>query len=296
MEADSPASPVVVIQSGSSKKPPFFCVHPGALEAQCYTALAQGLGDDQPFYALQPVELDTYRSLNGEAAQATSIPDIATRCLAAIKAIQSNGPYFLGGWSLGGVLAFEIAQQLKQHGEAVGLLALFDSPAPPSGQPRPEDYDDAALLPMFASYLGARRSQLLPLAPADFQNLDLSARFDRVLEQAKAAEVLPADAGPAQIKLLFQIYKNGLRRGLRRLWDFQPQVYPDRITYFRASAGREVFDDVFPWAAASWSKLTAQAVETWEVPGDHYTMFLEPDVRELARWLGECLELARATK
>jgi len=291
-ESDSLASPVVVIQSAGSQ-PPFFCIHPGALEPQCYTALAQHLGEAQPFYALQPAELDMYRNLKNDAAMETSIPEIVNRCVTALKVIQPHGPYFLGGWSLGGVLAFEIAQQLKQRGETVALLALFDSPAPPreAGQPRPEDYEDAALLPMFASYLGARRGKQLSLDLEDFLTLDLPARFERVLEKAKIAEVLPADADLAQIKLLLQIYKNGLRRGIRRLWDFEPQAYPDKITYFRAGAGREVFDDVFPWAADSWSKLTPHAVETREVPGDHYTMFLEPQVRELARQLGQCLNL-----
>src|SRR5204862_790557 len=99
-----------------------------------------------------------------------------------------------------------------QRGETVALLALFDSPAPPSGQQRPDDYDDAALLPMFASYLGARRGKQLLLDPEEFPALDLSARFGQVLEKAKAAEALPSDTDVAQIKQPLQIYKNGLRR------------------------------------------------------------------------------------
>jgi myxalamid-type polyketide synthase MxaE and MxaD len=270
-------------------RPPFFCIHPGALDVYCYTDLARYLGGDQPFYALQPAELDNYRNIDGESAPAIRIEDVAARCIQALRELQPHGPYVLGGWSMGGVVAFEIARQLQQHGQPVALLALFDSPAPPSGDER-TDYDDAELMPVFASYLGARRGAKLPLSHADFADLDLDARLSLVLEQAKQASVLPPDTRLAQLRFLFQTYKNGLRNATHQLWSYTPQLYPEVITYFRASDALEAFDEVFPDALVGWNAFTAEPLAIYDVLGDHYTLFLDPNVQVLAEQLSRCLD------
>jgi myxalamid-type polyketide synthase MxaE and MxaD len=287
--ASSRRPQIVEIQPAGSK-PPFFCVHPGALDVRCYSDLARYLGDEQPFYALQPIELDNYRSLDGEPVANTSIAEVAGRCIAELRSIQPQGPYLLGGWSLGGIVAFEMAQQLQKQGEKVALLALFDSPTPSSGD-RPTDHDDADVMPMFASYLGARRRKKLPLSRDALGKLELNEQFNLVLEQAKMAEVLPPEAGLSQIRALFEVYKNGLRIGTRQLQSYKSQVYTKRIIYFRAN---DVFEDVLPDATPDWKKLTSESLEIHIVPGDHYTMFLEPYVRVLAQRLDECLDMIQS--
>jgi thioesterase domain-containing protein len=268
-------------------------VHPGALDARCYSELARCLGDEQPFYALQPVELDNYRRLDGEPAANTSISETAARCIEELKSIQPRGPCLLGGWSLGGIVAFEMAQQLRKQGETVSLLVLFDSPSPPSGD-KPADHDDADLIPIFASYLGARRGKLLPLSQDNLRQLGRNEQFNHVLEKAKMAEVLPPDAGLSQIRSLFEFYKNGLRIGTRQLWSYNPRIYPDRIVYFRASEVLEAIDKVFPHATSNWDKLTSEPLEICDVPGDHYTMFLAPYVQVLAERLVKRLNMAQS--
>ncbi len=83
--------------------------------------LARQLGEERPVFGLQPQGLD------GKDVPLASVADIATAYLHEIRSVQQHGPYFLAGYSLGGVIAYEIAQQLLRAGEQVAFLALLDS-------------------------------------------------------------------------------------------------------------------------------------------------------------------------
>ena len=115
-------SPLVGIHLGGSGRP-FFCVHPVGGSILCYAGLSRRLGPDQPFYGLQ------HPGLDGEWAPYTRIEEMASDYLTALRAVQPEGPYLLGGWSLGGIVAFEMAQQLEARGQKVALLALLDASA-----------------------------------------------------------------------------------------------------------------------------------------------------------------------
>src|SRR6185295_16996263 len=112
-------SSLVPIQTEGAR-PPFFCVHAVGGNVLEYYNLALHLGTDQPFYALQS------RGLSGEQPQKT-IEDMAAHYLIEIRQLQPEGPYFIGGRSLGGMIAYEMACQLHAGGEEVALLALLDS-------------------------------------------------------------------------------------------------------------------------------------------------------------------------
>ncbi|QLE43120.1 amino acid adenylation domain-containing protein [Nostoc sp. C052] len=113
-------SSLVEIQPNGSQ-PPFYCIHGLGGEVLCFRELALHLGSEQPFYGLQPQGLD------GKQPFHTRVEDMATHYIQEIKTLQPNGPYFLGGYSFGGVVAFEMARQLQEQGEQVGILVLFDS-------------------------------------------------------------------------------------------------------------------------------------------------------------------------
>nr|VFJ93684.1 MAG: Thioesterase domain-containing protein [Candidatus Kentron sp. LFY] len=87
-------------------------------------ALAGALGDEQPFYGLQMVGLD------GESEPDTRVEAMAARYIREIRTVQADGPYLLGGHSLGGWVALEMAKQLRQEGEQVARLAIFDTTVP----------------------------------------------------------------------------------------------------------------------------------------------------------------------
>ena len=108
----------------AGSKPPLFCVHPDHGLVLFYQALTSRLPPDQPVYGLQAVGAD------GDEAPLSSLEAMAARYIADIRKFQPHGPYHLGGYSLGGVLAAEMARQLHAAGQQVGLLALLDAYAP----------------------------------------------------------------------------------------------------------------------------------------------------------------------
>ena len=109
-----PRSSVVPLQPGGSKLP-LFLVHPAGGHVFPYLRLAQLLGADQPCYGLQARGLE-----DGQEPHAR-IEDMAAYYIEALRTVQPTGPYLLGGWSMGGVVAFEMAQQLHAQGQQVAL-------------------------------------------------------------------------------------------------------------------------------------------------------------------------------
>ncbi len=87
----------------------------------CYALLASYLGKDHPFYGLESPDL------YGDSEPLTRIEDMAKCYIEALQEVQPQGPYYLGGWSFGGIIAWEIAQQLQASGQEVSLLALIDA-------------------------------------------------------------------------------------------------------------------------------------------------------------------------
>ncbi len=102
-------------------KPPFFLVHGWGGDVFVFLGLAQQLAPDQPAYGLQAVGLD------GKLARHTTLEHMAAHYVQEIRSFQPEGPYYLGGYSMGGLIAFEMAQQLHRQGQRVALLALFDT-------------------------------------------------------------------------------------------------------------------------------------------------------------------------
>jgi len=256
-----PISPLVAIQK-IGEKPPFFCVHPVGGNVLCYAALARELGNNRPFYGLQ------------SPGFLTSIEEMAARYIEAMQTVRPMGPYYLGGWSMGGVVAWEMARQLQASGQEVELLALIDSYAPeaPSKQ-----MDDAFLTNSLFSDLGAIFGCEFSISDSELQQLQPEERLDRVLTEAKRLNILPPDIGLEQMGRLFEVFKTNLKA----MYDYRPEPYSGRTVLFCAS------DEV---SERGWSSLAAGTLETYTIPGDHYKMMREPDVGVLAKQLEICLE------
>jgi amino acid adenylation domain-containing protein len=114
---------LIPIQPEGSRAP-IFCVHGGAGTILHLAALSRRLGSDQPFYGLQS------RGLYGGASPLTTVAEMATHYLSEMKQVQQQGPWYLGGYCFGSIVAFEIAQRLRAQGEEVRLLAMFNGPSP----------------------------------------------------------------------------------------------------------------------------------------------------------------------
>jgi thioesterase domain-containing protein len=110
----------VVRLGGTGEGPPLFCVHPASGMSWCYAGLADYLGD-RPLYGVQAT---------GAAAVPDSIAELAASYVEAVRAVQPRGPYHLLGWSLGGIIAHEMAVQLSDNHESVATLAMLDTLPP----------------------------------------------------------------------------------------------------------------------------------------------------------------------
>src|SRR5436309_3192543 len=113
-------SPLVEMQPKGSR-PPFFCIHGASGNVLIYRDLSRHLGPDQPFYGLQAQGLD------GSVDRLATVEEMASLYIQEIRRVQPKGPYLVGGYCLGGTIAYEIAQQLQGQGQDVALLALFDT-------------------------------------------------------------------------------------------------------------------------------------------------------------------------
>jgi amino acid adenylation domain-containing protein len=121
-ERDEIWDPLVVLQTGAPGNRPLFFVHGAFGDVLCYTELARALGPQQPCYVLQAIGLD------GVRAPQERVEDMATTYIQEMRSIQPVGPYCLAGYSIGGTIVFEMARQLKQAGEEIALLTVFDHP------------------------------------------------------------------------------------------------------------------------------------------------------------------------
>jgi aspartate racemase len=120
-QASFSESSLVHVRKGNNNYLPLFVIHPVGGSVFCYTALAQNIQNDINIYGLQS------KNLIEEQYDSISINDMALSYLELIKNKQPRGPYRLTGWSMGGIIAFEIAKLLKHEGEEVQFLGLFDS-------------------------------------------------------------------------------------------------------------------------------------------------------------------------
>ena len=280
-EETPPQSLLVAVQPQGSR-PPFFCIHPIGGNVVCYAELARCLGTDQPFYGLRA------RGLKGEESFA-SIEAMAARYVDEIRALEPEGPYLLGGWSLGGLVAFEMAQQLQIQAQTIGLLALLDVEPRELGEDEDSPHPAELFLEDLASQFGKEMpflSKRLRQLPRGRDWTDELSAF--VLDHARMADVIPPDIGPVQIRDLSRVYMANARAAR----SYAPQVYPGRVTLFKA--GERPVEPARD-RDLGWGGLSAGGVEVHEVPGNHYTMLRQPNVQVVAERLKLCLDAARQT-
>nr|WP_244224482.1 non-ribosomal peptide synthetase [Corallococcus sicarius] len=243
-QAPGHLSPLVPLTSTGTRRP-FFCVHPVSGNVLPYLELARRLGPDQPFYAFQSPGLE------GERAPLETVEAMAACYVEALRALQPSGPYRLGGWSLGGVVAFEMARQLEQQGEQVEQLVLIDAYA----------FDQRPSEDVGAEWIAARfvefTARLLGLPVPELATLD------RLLEMGRSTGVLPQGFGPEQLQALYRVYESNLRA----LWRYTPGRYAGRVTLLRASETQ-----VPTGPDGGWDALADGGVEVHEIPGDHHSI------------------------
>jgi thioesterase domain-containing protein/malonyl CoA-acyl carrier protein transacylase len=263
-----PAQPaaLVEIQAGAGGQP-LFMVHPIGGGVYVYRDLARALGQDQPFYGLQA---------HDESAPIANVAEIAGRYVTAIQTIQQHGPYLLGGFSFGGVVAFEIAQQFQAAGELVDLLTLIDTPWPGT---IPDDLDaERAVVELLLNAdpgTTAAIEQIWQGAPEE--------RLRACLEYAQRVQRFPPDFELPAFQRLIEM----LLGHLQALRSYQPQPYGGQMLFFSANeraAGTPAHPEL------DWVSLAANGITIQRANGSHMTMIAPPHVEELGQHLRQLLD------
>jgi thioesterase domain-containing protein len=264
-------SVLVGIQPKGSKQP-FFCVHPLSGFAACYYELASYMKKDQPFYGLQAPSLD------GRQKPFSTIEEMAAYYVKEIREFQRDGPYLLGGWSMGGTVAFEMAQQLKRQNQEVALLALLDNGKMSSR--KPSNISDTDWLIEICADMNV-------FLPSDhLRKLSIDEQLDYATHQVEAAGLIP-EGGRRDI---FRQYFYSTKAHSRATESYCPQPYPGWIDIFRTEWRGERDDD----PDLDWKTLAPGGFQIHKISGTHQSIMRAPHVQELADRLIDCLDQAHS--
>jgi len=276
-QPDRSASVLVAIQP-KGEGLPFFCVHPLGGNALCYQELSNHLGLEQPFYGIQS------RGLLENQVPHTRIEDMAAYYIEDIRRVQPDGPYLLGGFSMGGVIAFEMARQLEANGQRVSLLAVIGA-TPLKSEQTAVRRDEVEFITEFAELLEVPLDKL-KISTGELAKLDSEELLGYVLQRAIEEELVPQDVQLEQVRRLFEVCKGNLEA----MENYRPQPSSQRVTLFKEETQEtvETADETSGWGA-----LTSSEVEIHTVPGRHRTMVDEPYVRILAEQLTDCIRRAK---
>lgn len=278
-EAARKAGQTLVSIQPQGSLPPFFCVHAVGGNVFSYVSLARRLGLTQPFYALQA------RGLLDAQEPHTRIEEMAIDYIYAIRAVQESGPYVLGGWSMGGLVAFEMACQLQRQGQPVALVALFDSITPYTVRFKQEN-EQAMQVGNFAFQLGLPPAALGNISE-QLLSLDEESQLKHLFKLAQRSGIFPKGFNLTQLHHLFKIYRSNNEAALA----YRPEPCSAPLVLFQAA---ETLDEELTDTTYGWSHLAKGSLEIEVVTGNHFTILDEPHVSLLAQKLR--VHLARCTK
>lgn len=282
---DETSSKVPIQPFGS--RPPFFCVGAGPL----FRTLAQQMGLHQPFLSLGLTRQET-----NSLPVPFKLEDMASVLAGKLRDIQPQGPYFLGGWCADGVVAYEIARQLLNKGETVGLLVLFDAenPNPLVKDPNAPSSQWHRLVRRIRFHLETLHLLTAAKRIAYVQDL-IETRL--AVSKLRAWEVL--------YKFLLKVTGNIPARfrdfnsmEFFAVCHYRPGIYPGRVMLIPTHLG---VGASYSDPRLGWGEVVSGELEIYSVPCGHSDLFREPHVTTLARKLDICLTesharlMARAT-
>jgi thioesterase domain-containing protein/acyl carrier protein/NRPS condensation-like uncharacterized protein len=265
-------------------KPPLFLMHAAGGNVLFYKDLAARLGADQPCYGMQAVGMDGHQSAYDR------IEDMAAHYIREIRGVQPTGPYFLGGSSMGGMIAYEVGLQLRESGEDVQLIAMLDTYAPGYLKPLP----------------GTSRMQLKFLNIYDRVHHHLESLW--LLERGRRFSYLSGKAVKVRnaVRRSYIHKKRSVARGVLKslgrplpkalvvtqnriisaVRSYHPLPYQGNVVLFRATKQTR---GVYHEETLGWSKFVNGQLETHEIIGSHGSIIAEPRVRFVASILKDLL-------
>jgi amino acid adenylation domain-containing protein len=270
---------LVELQKGVDRIPIFFV--PGGIggdaELFVYTRLARHVGSEYPFYAFKA------RSSEGTAASQSTVAEMAADYIAAMRAVQPHGPYYIIGECSGGIVAFEIAQRLHASGVELGLLLLMDTPRPDRSleiRRRLKRPLAPILNSRYVTGLQFLWNQLRQRTMRDKVRYLLQKRH-KIVDATLGQEPTPfSEPVDRRIEYIQRSYS-------RAIYAYRPTVYPGAMTLLvHDELGREDHE-----ATLGWNGFVAGGLELHVLPGSHLT-YIRDHVRVAGARIRECIEQA----
>lgn len=314
-------SNLLKIQTGNGHLRPFFCIPGAGGNGLVIARIARHLGVEQPVYTF------LLSGLVGEQLQLNSVEQMGSYYLATLLQAQPQGPYLIGGYSAGAIIAFEVAQQLINLGHHVDLLAIIDAPAQGAY---------FLLIRQFIHQLAiwakwqAPKEKMLFLQVRDFlfraeyqlkkgikdkiqrsnrrllRLLKLSStpqpkQFTGRTHYPKPQTENASSDVPADLDELGENLEDARMRAIFAANDWAvrsyiPQPYSGHITLFKSTFGYQRSEVRSPYPDLGWRRVAKGGLDIYEIPGTHASMVREPDVRVLGDHLRTCLNRAHQTK
>ena len=276
--ASSPMKALIPIQAAGNN-PPLFFVHLIGGNVLSFAELPKFIGQEQPLYGLQAIGLD------GQEQPIDNIEEMAARYIEEIQMTQPRGPYFLAGGCMGGVVAFEMAQQLRAKGQQVAFLGLIECWLQDFGEEsKLWDFDPG---PRVTYLIRAVKSQIRILKETAFpQWVSYGAKnLKAVAQMARTLDVYRGDKAARNHDIVLQANQRGLSK-------YRPKSYGGRITYFLASARSVPFKKD---PRLKWEKYARGGLKLFRIPAPNAgQMFTDPYVRVLGAQLKKALEQAQS--
>lgn len=256
-------------------KIPLFLIHGAGLNVMLYNSLINNLSPDQPVYGLQA------RGLSGDEIPLSSIEEIASYYISEIKTVAPHGPYAFAGFSLGGIIAFEMARQLIQNGEDVPFVGMFDTVAFTSDKnmPKISRYLRRAKLVvmkvLFVIWLFITDKETREAGLFGKKVRSLRWRLRRLLFMFKAQQAYlkgDKDKLPEYLRDVHEL-------NTRAMENYVLRPHPISIDLFRAS--RQTFYIEEP-RTYGWSEYALRGVNVHHIPGEHSTIFWPPQDKIVA--------------
>ncbi len=260
------SSVLVRLKEGRRNKP-LFLIHPIGGHVFCYKPLTECMEYEGPIYGIQAPQF-----ASKEIPPLNSLEEIASYYLRAIRTIQPDGPYYFLGASFGGLVAYEMARQLKDSGQRVNLLALLD-----------------IIRPDATPYQINNDVDMLGLLVELFEGKSLSINDLEELSQEDQAKRLMKSMGvemlsfSEQLKIFEQV-----KIHWRALMNYCPKPYQGKITFFQAADRFTRTKNIS--LGSTWQNLATEGVDLHEIPGSHLSMIMQPHVAKLAHLLDSYLE------
>jgi thioesterase domain-containing protein len=279
-------TPFLVSLRSTGHRPPLVLAHAVGGDVVPYQGLAQALSEEQPLYGLRA------RGLEPGETPLDNLREMATQYVESIRELDTSGPYSLGGWSMGGLIAFEMAQQLVAMGAEVARLTLIDSHIP---DPEAEalENDEFLFWSLFAQELGFNAGAL-GMVEKDLEKLagqSLTERLTALLKAIRATGLLPTNFGLPEAQARFNVFSACVRANER----YVAQPLTDVPTLLIEAQDR--VDGGGAKLLPKWQPLIHGAsLQVESLPGNHHSILIGAAAVPLAEVLEHFIQAQAPSK